>query len=163
VESTVESSLTEWIGTIADWRKLARISVKLLVALLVGAVIGAQREQTGKPAGLRTHMLVALGTSAFVIAGVEYGMHEDAISRVVQGLATGIGFLGAGTILKLADQHEIKGLTTAASVWTTAAISIAVGLGQFALAILALILTWIVLTTFLKIEDRLNGASGPDR
>lgn len=151
--------MTEWAGAMPDWRQLGRISAKLLLALLAGAVIGAQRERTGKPAGLRTHMLVALGTTTFVIAGVEYGMHEDAMSRVIQGLVTGIGFLGAGTILKLADEQEIKGLTTAASVWATAALSIAIGLGQYVLTLLVLILSWIILAVFMRVESAINPQS----
>ena len=85
---------------IPDSESLARITLRLIIAMIFGAVIGIQRERAGKPAGLRTHMLVSSGTAVFVIASEEFGMNPDSISRVIQGLVTGIGFLGAGAILK---------------------------------------------------------------
>lgn len=154
----MEATLTE-IGAIPDAKEVMRVTVRLVVALLAGAIIGVQRERTGKPAGLRTHLLVALGTTIFVIAGIEYGMQEDAMSRVIQGLVTGIGFLGAGTILKLHDDREIKGLTTSASIWLTAAVSVAVGLGQLALAVVGAVLAWIVLSLLVKVENRIGSQS----
>jgi putative Mg2+ transporter-C (MgtC) family protein len=147
----------QWVHAMPDARELARVTSRLIGALIVGAVIGWQRERSGKAAGLRTHMLVALGTSMFVIACIESGMGDDALSRVIQGLATGIGFLGAGTILKLADEQEIKGLTTAAGVWLTAALSVAVGLGRFVVTLLGLVLAWMVLAWLLHVERRIGG------
>jgi putative Mg2+ transporter-C (MgtC) family protein len=147
----------QWVHAMPDARELARVTSRLIGALLVGAVIGWRRERSGKAAGLRTHMLVALGTSMFVIACIESGMDDDALSRVIQGLATGIGFLGAGTILKLADEQEIKGLTTAAGVWLTAALSVAVGLGRFVVTLLGLVLAWMVLAWLLHVERRIGG------
>jgi putative Mg2+ transporter-C (MgtC) family protein len=82
-------------------------------------------------------MLVALGAAVFVIAGGEFGMNPDSISRVIQGLVTGIGFLGAGAILKLYEKRAVEGLTTAAGIWMTAALGVAVGLGRFGLALVA--------------------------
>lgn len=152
----------EWMGTIPDLQQMLRVGGRLLAAMLVGAVIGMQREQVGKPAGLRTHVLVAVGTAIYVIACVEYGMHEDALSRVIQGVVTGIGFLGAGTIFKLEDKQIIRGLTTAASVWMTAALGVVVGLGQFALAFLTTALAWIVLSTFAKMEERMKRSGRGD-
>ena len=146
----------EWMGAMPDLQQMLRVGSRLLAAMLAGAVIGLQREQARKPAGLRTHVLVAVGTSLYVIASVEYGMNDDALSRVIQGVVTGIGFLGAGTILKLRDEQEIRGLTTAASVWMTAALGIVIGLGQFALALLATLLAWIVLSTFARWEGRID-------
>jgi putative Mg2+ transporter-C (MgtC) family protein len=150
--NSVFSDITQ---TLPDTHQLVRISVRLLAALLIGALIGIQRELTHKPAGLRTHMLVALGTALFVVAGTEVGMHLDALSRVIQGLATGIGFLGGGAILKLTEEHEIRGLTTAAGIWMTAAASAAVGLGQIALGVIGVVLALIVLAAFTKLEARL--------
>jgi putative Mg2+ transporter-C (MgtC) family protein len=146
----------EWLGPMPDLQQMLRVGSRLLAAMLAGAVIGMQREQARKPAGLRTHVLVAVGTALYVIASVEYGMNDDALSRVIQGVVTGIGFLGAGTILKLRDEQEIRGLTTAASVWMTAALGIVIGLGQFALALLATLLAWIVLSTFARMEGRIE-------
>ena len=92
--------LQELSATMPSLRELARVIVRLLAALAVGALIGYERERVGKAAGLRTHMLVSLGTALFVISALEFGMGEDAVSRVIQGLVTGIGFLGAGVIMK---------------------------------------------------------------
>jgi putative Mg2+ transporter-C (MgtC) family protein len=109
---------------------------------------------------LRTHILVALGTTMFVLASTSSGMSLDAVSRVIQGLATGIGFIGAGAILKLSDTREIQGLTTAAGIWMTAAIGVAIGLGNLGLAILATALTWIILASFEQFEiQRENNAA----
>ena len=124
-----------------DARQLADITIRLVAAVLLGGIVGWERERMGKSAGLRTHMLVSLGTALFVIASAGSGMSSDGISRVVQGLTTGIGFLGGGAILKLAAEREIHGLTTAAGIWMTAAIGVTVGLGQIGLALLATIIT----------------------
>lgn len=135
---------------------MVRIAVRLIVAMVFGAVIGIQRERAGKPAGLRTHMLVALGAAVFVIASGEFGMNPDSISRVIQGLVTGIGFLGAGAILKLYDKRAVEGLTTAAGIWMTAALGVAVGLGRFGLALVATLLAWMTLSLVRQMEHILN-------
>ena len=124
--------------------------------MILGALVGAQRESIGKPAGLRTHMLVAMGAALFVLAPLEAGMELDGISRVIQGIVTGIGFIGAGAILKLQEKREIEGLTTAAGIWMTAAIGIAAGLGRWGLALVSTILTWITLSVIGKIETWMN-------
>src|SRR5690606_30084288 len=89
---------------------------------------------------LRTHMLVCLGAALFVLAPLQAGMSMEDVSRVIQGLVTGIGFLGAGTILKGQSPQDVHGLTTAAGVWLTAAIGVAVGLGHEATAVLTTLL-----------------------
>jgi putative Mg2+ transporter-C (MgtC) family protein len=127
--------------------------------LIVGAIIGYQRERAGKAAGLRTHMLVAMGTTMFVLASAESGMEHDAMSRVVQGLATGIGFLGAGAILKLESERLIRGLTTAAGIWMTAALGVAIGLGALGTAAVGVLFTWIVLAFLIGLEKRIEGSS----
>ena len=139
-----------------DARQLVHVIIRLIAATLLGAVIGIQRERVGKPAGLRTHILVTLGTCVFVLAGSGYGMSSDGLSRVIQGIVTGIGFIGAGSILKLNEERDIQGLTTAAGVWMASAIGVAVGLGALGLAILGTILTLIILTMVGKIEFRIN-------
>ena len=135
---------------------MARITVRLIVAMIFGAVIGIQRERAGKPAGLRTHMLVASGAAVFIIASGEFGMNADSISRVIQGLVTGIGFLGAGAILKLYEKRAVEGLTTAAGIWMTAALGVAVGLGRFGLALVATLLAWMTLSVVRQMEHILN-------
>jgi putative Mg2+ transporter-C (MgtC) family protein len=126
-------------------RQLVHVIIRLIAATLLGAIVGIQREKAGKPAGLRTHILVSLGTAVFILACSGSGMSSDGLSRVIQGIVTGIGFLGAGSILKLNEERDIKGLTTAAGVWMTAAIGVAVGLGSLGVALLTTLLTLIIL------------------
>jgi putative Mg2+ transporter-C (MgtC) family protein len=135
-----------------DRQQIARVIIRLLGAMVLGGLVGIQRERTHKPAGLRTHMLVCLGTAAFVTSCGAVGMAFDAQSRVIQGIVTGLGFIGAGSILKLSQEHEIRGLTTAAGVWMTAAIGVTIGLGALGVAILATILTLIILAVARKFE-----------
>ena len=139
---------------ISDTSHLTRVIIRLMAATLLGAIIGFERERAGKPAGLRTHTLVCLGTAVFVIVCSASSMSLDAMSRVIQGLATGIGFIGAGTILKLDDQRDVKGLTTAAGVWMTAAIGIGVGLGSIGIAALSTLLAVIILAVVGALEAR---------
>jgi len=135
-----------------DRQQIARIVIRLLAALILGGLVGIQRERTHKPAGLRTHMLVCLGTAVFVTTCGVAGMAFDAQSRVIQGIITGLGFIGAGSILKLSQEHEIKGLTTAAGLWMTAAIGVTIGLGALGIAIGATIVTLLILALARKVE-----------
>ena len=135
----------ELTSGMADRGHLAIVLLRTVTAMLLGGIVGIQRERVGKPAGLRTHMLVCLGTAVVVLACLGGGMNLDGLSRVIQGIVTGIGFVGAGAILKLTDQREIQGLTTAAGLWMTAAIGVAVGLGALGLAVIGTVLTMIVL------------------
>src|SRR6476659_1110820 len=139
-----------------DRQQVARVVIRLLAALILGGLVGIQRERTHKPAGLRTHMLVCLGTAVFVTACGAVGMGFDAQSRIIQGIVTGLGCIGAGSILKLSHEHEIKGLTAAAGVWMTAAIGVTVGLGALGIAILATALTLIILAVATKIDKILQ-------
>lgn len=149
--------LEEIFSGLPDGPEMVRLVTRLLTAMILGALIGAQRESLHKPAGLRTHMLVAMGGALFVLAPLESGMELDGISRVIQGIVTGIGFIGAGAILKLRKKREIEGLTTAAGVWMTAAVGIAAGLGRLGLAFVSTVLTWITLSIIGKIESWMNG------
>jgi putative Mg2+ transporter-C (MgtC) family protein len=149
-----------------DARQFTHVMIRLVAAALLGAVIGLQRERAGKPAGIKTHILATLGTTVFVLACAGYGMNSDGLSRVIQGIVTGIGFLGAGAILKLDESRDIKGLTTAASIWISSAIGVAVGLGSLGLALLTTILTMMVLAIigsmelrFMKKSDNPNAES----
>jgi putative Mg2+ transporter-C (MgtC) family protein len=153
------SGFAELTQSIPDAQHMVRVSLRLLIALIVGGLVGLQRELTHKPAGLRTHMLLALGTALIVVTADEAGMSKSDLSRVLQGLVTGIGFLGGGAILKLTAEHEIHGLTTAAGIWLTAAASAAAGLGQLSLAIVGVCLGLLVLAAFVKVEKRLDIAS----
>lgn len=146
----------ELTAGLPDARQLIHVIIRLIAATLFGAAIGMQRERAGKPAGVRTHILVTLGTCVFVLAGSGYGMNSDGLSRVIQGIVTGIGFIGAGSILKLNEERDIKGLTTSAGVWMAAAIGVAVGLGALGLALLSTILTLIILALVGRIEFQIE-------
>jgi putative Mg2+ transporter-C (MgtC) family protein len=117
----------------------------MLLAILLGGVLGYQRGRQGKEAGLRTHMLLALGSAFFVVIPLQAGMSMSDLSRVLPGLIAGIGFLLAGTILKQQAQGQIHGLTTAAGLWLTAAVGVAVGLGRETSAVLGTVLAFIIL------------------
>ena len=136
--------------------RLLEIAALLGAAALFGGIIGLQRERVGKAAGLRTHMLVSLGTAFFVLGASEAGLSDEGMSRVIQGLATGIGFIGGGAILKLSREREIRGLTTAASLWMTTAIGVAAGLGLIWVALLGSVLTLIILSVIGRLEHALE-------
>jgi putative Mg2+ transporter-C (MgtC) family protein len=141
-------------------RAYVDITVRLVVALAIGGLIGLERSYRGRPAGFRTHALVCLSTSLLMLVTVyeTRWVHEIAGGRVAldptrmaQGIMTGIGFLGAGTIMK--EGLSVRGLTTAASIWITAAIGILIGIGFYFPALLATVLTLGTLATFRWIED----------
>jgi putative Mg2+ transporter-C (MgtC) family protein len=152
----MEALLEELVAGLPDAAQVVRVLVRLVAAALFGAVIGLQRERAGKPAGLRTHMLVALGAALFVITAIESGISESDLARVIQGIATGIGFIGGGAILKLSEEREITGLTTAAGIWLTAAAGVAAGMGRWGAAALAVALTWIILAVLVRVEARIE-------
>ena len=143
-----------------DATQLAHAVIRLTAAALLGSLVGLQRQRAGKAAGLRTHILVCVGTTVFVLAGSGIGVSADTVSRVIQGVATGIGFIGAGTILKLQREREIQGLTTAAGIWMTAAIGVAVGVGSLGLALLSAGLTWLILQLAGRVEDAMEKRRG---
>ncbi len=138
----------------ADAEQITRILVRLLLAALLGGLLGYQREQQGKAAGIRTHMLVAMGSALFVLVPHLSGMAITDMSRVIQGVVAGIGFLGAGAIIKNGSEENVQGLTTAAGVWMTAAIGISCGLGRESTAVLSTLLALAVLALVPKISKR---------
>jgi putative Mg2+ transporter-C (MgtC) family protein len=144
-------------------REIVRVLLRLLVAMALGAIAGIQRERVGKAAGLRTHVLVAMGAAFFVLVPTQLALPASDIGRVIQGVATGIGFIGGGAILKLSQEKEIRGLTTAASIWMTAAIGVAVGIGSLGLAVIAALFLWLTLSVLYVVEARIAGPKGPGR
>ena len=152
----MDAYLSELTAGLPDSVQMARIVVRMLAAALLGAMVGIQRERAGKPAGVRTHMLVSMGGALFVITCLEWGMDAADMSRVIQGLVTGIGFIGGGAILKLAQQREVEGLTTAAGLWMTCAVGIAAGLGRLGAAALGVVLTVIILGVVGEVTHRLE-------
>ena len=137
ITDTVASEFSD----ISDVEQATRMFVRLLLAAVLGGLLGIEREQHGKDAGVRTHMLVAMGAALFVLVSQQSGMPNADLSRVVQGVIAGVGFLGAGAILKLDGEERVKGLTTAAGIWLTAAIGVAAGMGREATAVLSTLLT----------------------
>jgi len=141
-----------WQGVQADFADLPDVAavtqlvLRLLLATLLGSILGYQRERQGKEAGLRTHMLVSLGSAFFVLIPLQAGMPLGDLSRVLQGLISGIGFLVAGAILKQQDPQQIHGLTTAAGLWLTASVGVAVGLGRETSAIIGTVLAFMILS-----------------
>ena len=136
------------------------ICLRLLCAMLVGLVIGTEREYTNRPAGMRTHVLVALGACVVAITGmVLHSNYEADPGRLAAQVITGVGFLGAGTILR--QGSHVKGLTTAASLWAVACLGIAAGFGFYAIAIAGMIFIFITLTILEFLQRRLIGDPDP--
>ena len=96
-------------------------------------------------------MLVALGSAVFVLAPIESGMNLGDVSRILQGIAAGIGFIGAGAILKGSSDREVQGLTTAAGVWLTAAVGMTAGMGRFGLAVMSVVFAWVILAVLSRL------------
>ena len=135
--------------------EIARIAVRVLVAIVLGGILGFQRAHVGKAAGVRTHMLVTLGAAIVVLLPQLTGMSSADLSRIIQGTLTGIGFIGGGVILKMSEQHQIVGITTAASIWLTATVGIATGTGRLGLAVVGAILAFIILTVVGRLEHKM--------
>ena len=135
----------ELTNGLPDTRQFVTFLIRVTASVVLGGIVGIEREKAGKPAGLRTHMLVSLGTALVVLACAGSGMDMAGLSRVIQGIVTGIGFIGAGSILKLDKELDIRGLTTAAGLWLTAAIGVACGLGALGVAIIGAVLALVIL------------------
>lgn len=157
----VDTVLAEFSDA-TDVEQITRILIRLLLAAALGGVLGYERERHGKAAGMRTHMLVAMGAALFVLVPQQAGMNVADMSRVIQGIVTGIGFLGAGAIIKLRDEDDIRGLTTAAGVWMTAAIGVACGLGRESTAVLSTLLALTILGGLPLAFDRPSPRSAPE-
>ena len=141
------------VAGLPDNTEIARLTVRLVAAVILGGILGLERTYRHKAAGVRTHMLVAMGAAVVVVVPQLTGMSSADLSRIIQGTLTGIGFIGGGVILKLSEEHHIEGVTTAASVWLTATLGIAAGTGRVGLAFVGTILGIIILTVFGKCEQ----------
>jgi putative Mg2+ transporter-C (MgtC) family protein len=159
---SIITTLREEFADLSDPVQITRIVTRLLLAVVLGAIVGYEREVHGKTAGLRTHMLVALGVALVIVSAEETGVGPADMTRVLQGLFAGIGFLGAGAILKLDEKERVTGLTTAASIWATAAIAAAAGLGREVTAILATALVYVILSVLLRVERRMRTRDNTD-
>ena len=126
--------------------------IRLIISVALGGLIGFEREKKIKPAGLRTNMLVCLGSCLFTIVSVT-GFSADP-ARVAAGIVTGIGFLGAGSII--ATGGRIIGLTTAATLWVVAGIGLVIGIGEYVIAIVSTVLVYLILSVKKPIDDKLE-------
>lgn len=151
----------EWVADVLEQGISASvIAVRILLAALLGALLGWEREARDKPAGLRTHMLVSIGSATFILLGFETGAElsehatrhgqegHDGVdpTRIIQGIVGGLGFLGAGSIIKARGSEDVTGLTTAASIWYTGALGVACGMGAYLLALISAVLGLLVLS-----------------
>jgi putative Mg2+ transporter-C (MgtC) family protein len=130
------------------------LALRLVVAAVLGALVGLERERRSHPAGMRTHLLVSVGAGAFTVLSIEYFAAPGSDpGRIAAQIVTGIGFLGAGAILK--ERGAIKGLTTAASLWVVAAIGMAAGAGAWGIATATTVIVLVSLWPLREIERRL--------
>lgn len=163
-------SITEEIGqalaaefAIPDVGTLTVIVSRLATAIVLGGLLGLERERKGRAAGLKTHILVSVGSALFVLAPLQMGISGADVTRVMQGIVSGIGFLGAGAILKLDNEERIQGLTTAAGIWMTAAIGMAAGMGMEMVAFITTIAALAVVSTLPKLmPDKRKNTEGSE-
>ena len=152
-----EALATEF--ALPDAGTLTVMLVRLLTAVVLGGLLGLERERKGRAAGLKTHILVSMGSALFVLAPLQAGVDPADITRVMQGIVSGIGFLGAGAIIKLNRGERVEGLTTAAGIWMTSAIGMSAGMG---LEIAALLTTLLALLVFATIPRLMRSESSID-
>jgi putative Mg2+ transporter-C (MgtC) family protein len=150
--------MPEWLS--GAWSAEAPLLLRLMWATLVGSAIGWNRHRAGKPAGIGTYALVALGAALFVAIPATESRSMDAMSRAIQGVAAGVGFLGAGEIFRDHSNDRIVGLTSAAALWVTAGLGITIMAGSVAESFVATALVIAVLELAPRIE-RLAGRRGP--
>lgn len=159
----VADTVAAEFSDLTDAAQATRVVLRLSLAALLGGLVGLERERKGKAAGVRTHMLVAMGSALFVLVAQQSGMDRADLSRVLQGVIAGVGFLGAGTILKIGDEEKVKGLTTAAGIWLTAAIGVAAGMGREAMALLSALLALTILSLVPLVLTLLEGPQTPEK
>lgn len=149
--------MREWLSWLSvEYADQFEMMLRLFGATVAGMVVGLNRDIHDKPIGMRTLGLVALGSAIVILSGSVYeGLHfgQDAVSRVVQGIMTGLGFLGAGAILRGRDQMQVHGLTTAATVWIAAGLGVTAGLGAWFITIAGTAVTLFLLTFGKQIEN----------
>ncbi len=131
---------------------------RIILSAILGAIIGFEREISRKPAGLRTHMFICMGSTLFTISSLylipSYTGQLIDVTRIAAGIVTGTAFIGAGSIIAL--RGDVKGLTTAASLWVVGAIGLMVGIGNYLYPIVATIIAFIILHFFPKVENKLK-------
>jgi putative Mg2+ transporter-C (MgtC) family protein len=151
---TVLETLRTELADLGDTADITRVVLRLFVASALGACLGWERERAGAMAGLRTHMLVALGVAMMIVASQLGGVAQAELSRVLQGIFAGVGFVGAAAIIRPHDGERVHGVTTAASIWATASIAAAAGLGLEAPAIVATVFAVVILAWLRRVERK---------
>jgi putative Mg2+ transporter-C (MgtC) family protein len=146
----------ELTAGLASYDDLVRVLIRLFAAVLLGGAVALQRVRATKPSGLRTHILVCLGTTLVLMSASFARISLDGASRIIEGIVIGIGFVGAGSILKSSEEHLVHGLTASVRLWSTAAVGIAIGLGQLGMAVIAAMLIIVVLWVISAIEERMG-------
>lgn len=149
---TIQSEFSD----LSNITQITKVTLRLVTASILGGLLGYEREMKGKSAGLRTHMLVALGAALFIIVPQLAGASQIEVLRVLQGLIAGVGFLGAGAIVIGQQKENESGLTSAATVWITAAIGVTVGMGFEATAVLSTLITLIILALIPRYRNHLK-------
>ena len=145
---------------IPDVGTLTVVATRLLTAIVLGGALGLERESKGRAAGLKTHILVSVGSALFVLAPLQMGISGADVTRVMQGIVSGIGFLGAGAILKQDRKERVQGLTTAAGIWMTAAIGMAAGMGMQMVALATTVAALAVVSTLPRLMPDRKAAAG---
>lgn len=167
VAEEIWTTLVQEFSDVPDMSAMTRITVRLVIAAVLGGILGYERESKGRSAGLRTHMLVAVGAALFVVGPLQSGMNVGDLSRVLQGVVQGIGFLGAGAIMVRSAQREVEGLTTAAGIWATAGIGVIAGMGLELTAVLSTAIVLIILAVIPLVVPEQNksdaGSDEPDQ
>lgn len=133
------------------------VVIPILAAALLGAIVGWEREALRKTAGLRTNMIVSVGAATFTLLALRSVDGSGDPSRIVQGIATGIGFLGAGAIVR--DGGEVTGVTTAAGIWLVGAVGASCGAGYYDIAVVAVLIGVMILALLQGLSDRISGGS----
>jgi len=158
VGQEIWTTIVAQFSDVPDVATLTIVTVRLVLAALLGGILGYERERKARSAGVRTHMLVAVGAALFVIGPLQAGMPMEDMSRVLQGVVQGIGFLGAGAIIVRTARQQVEGLTTAANIWATAAIGVIVGLGLEMTALLSTLIVLIILAAVPRVLPTPNHA-----
>ena len=151
---TIPSQIADALATefaLPDVGTLTVIVVRILTAGVLGGLLGLERERKGRAAGFRTHILVSVGSALFVMAPLMAGVGTADVTRVMQGIVSGIGFLGAGAIIKMDRGNRVEGMTTAAGIWMTSAIGMAAGMGMEVVALVTTIVALLVLSVIPKL------------
>ena len=154
MSDVVLQTLREELADLGNGADIVRVVLRLSVAMALGACIGWERERTGAMAGLRTHMLVALGVALMIVGSQLSGVAQAELSRVLQGIFAGVGFVGAAAIIRTHEGERVHGVTTAASIWATAAIAAAAGLGLEAPAIIGTVFAVVILAWLRRVERK---------